>query len=72
MQNAAGNRKNLRIGKTKDLPTYFEERADAFNKKLKCPNHSEGVRFDDFKKATATLITPFSKAVHKYHAEKWN
>jgi hypothetical protein len=69
---ATGNRKELKIGKTKDLSAYIEKRADAFGKRLKCPNHSDGVKFEDFKKAAFTLRVPFSKAVHKYHAEKWS
>jgi hypothetical protein len=54
------------------LLAYVNKRTGAFNKKLKCPNHSDGVKFARFKEAADTLITPFSNAVDKYHAEKWN
>jgi hypothetical protein len=57
---------------TGSLLAYVEKRADVFSKKLKCPNHSDGIIFDRFKEASAALAEPFSKAVDKYHANKWN
>jgi len=57
---------------TGNLLAYVEKRADAFGKKLKCPNHSDGIIFDHFKEASSVLAEPFSKAVDRYHANKWN
>jgi hypothetical protein len=57
---------------TANLVAYVEKRAGAFSKKLKCPNHSEGIAFERFKEASNVLAEPFSKAVDKYHASKWN
>jgi len=57
---------------TGSLLAYVEKRAGAFNKKLKCPNHSDGIVFNRFKEASATLMDPFSKAVDRYHVNKWN
>lgn len=57
--------------KDRSIRAYVEKRADAFSKKLKCPNHSDGVKFDNFKEASAVLSEPFSKAVDRYHADKW-
>jgi len=54
------------------LLAYVEERSDAFGKKLKCPNHSDGIKFDDFKESSSVLAEPLSKAVDRYHANKWN
>jgi len=58
--------------KDRSLRAYVEKRTDAFNKKLKCPNHSDGVKFDNFKTASAALSEPFSNAVDRYHTDKWN
>jgi len=57
---------------TGNLLAYVEKRSDAFSKKLKCPNHSDGIIFDHFKEASSVLAEPFSKAVDRYHANKWN
>jgi hypothetical protein len=53
------------------LLAYVKKRENAFGKKLKCPNHSEGIKFEQFKKTVDTLAKPLSLAIDNYHAEKW-
>jgi len=55
----------------KSLLAYVKEHTDAFTKKLTCPNHSDGIKFQNFENASVALMGSFSEAVNRYYAEKW-